>query len=156
MGKSIHLVLFNLDEQIYALYLSAVRRIVRLVKITLLPKAPEIVLGLINIQGEIIPVVNIRRRFRLPERETNLTDQLIIARTERRVVALVADSVLGVIEYQEEDLIAAEKILPGTEYVEGVVKLKDGIILVHNPDKFLSLDEEKVLEGAMLHKEIVI
>lgn len=149
MGKSVHLVIFNLDEQSYALYLVAVKRIVRLVEITPLPKAPEIVLGILNLQGEIIPVVNIRRRFRLPERETDLNDQLIIAKTQRRTFALAADSVSGVIERPEEDLIAAEKIIPGMEYVEGVIKLEEGIILIHNLDKFLSLDEEKALKEAM-------
>lgn len=149
MGKSVHLVIFNLDEQSYALYLAAVKRIVRLVEITPLPKAPEIVLGILNLQGEIIPVVNIRRRFRLPERETDLNDQLIIAKIQRRTFALAADSVSGVIERPEEDLIAAEKIIPGMEYVEGVIKLEEGIILIHNLDKFLSLDEEKALKEAM-------
>lgn len=149
MGKSIHLLIFNLDEQTYALYLAAVKRVICLIEITPLPKAPEIVLGIVNLQGKIIPVVNIRRRFRLPERETDLNDQLIIAKTQRRTFALAADSVSGVIERPEEEMIAAEKIIPGMEYVEGVVKLKDGIILVHNLDKFLSLEEERVLEGAM-------
>lgn len=149
MGKSIHLLIFILDEQTYALYLAAVKRVIRLIEITPLPKAPEIVLGIVNLQGEIIPVVNIRRRFLLPERGMDLNNQLIIAKTSRRAVGLVADSVGGVIERPEGDLIAAEKIIPGMEYVEGVVKLKDGIILVHNLDKFLSLEEERALEGAM-------
>lgn len=146
MAQAIQLVIFNLDDQSYALYLSAVKRIIHAVEITPLPKAPEIVLGIINIQGEVIPAVNIRRRFRLPEREINLTDQLIIARTSRRNLAVVADSVGDVIERPEQDMVMAESILPGMEYVEGVLKLNDGIILIHNLDKFLSLEEEKTLK----------
>ncbi len=146
MGRLVQLVVFSLDEQSYALYLSAVKRIIRAIEITPLPKAPEIVHGIVNIQGEIIPVINIRRRFRIPEREISLTDKLIIAKTQRRTIALIADLVSGVIERSEEDLIVAEKILPGIEYVEGVAKLEDGITLIHNINKFLSLDEEKALE----------
>ena len=72
-------VVFTLDERFYAIRLSAVSRVVRAVEITPLPKAPPIVIGVINLGGRIIPVVNIRRRFRLPERELELTDQLIVA-----------------------------------------------------------------------------
>jgi purine-binding chemotaxis protein CheW len=53
------LVVFTLDEQHYALHLVAVERAVRMVEIALLPKAPKIVLGVINVQGRIIPVVNL-------------------------------------------------------------------------------------------------
>lgn len=149
MDKLNQLVVFTFDEQRYALHLSAVERIVRVVEVTPLPKAPEIVLGVVNVQGQITPVINIRKRFCLPEREMNLSDQLIIARTSRRTVALVADAVSGVIERSEQEVIAAEKVLPGIEYVEGVVKLEDGMILIHDLNKFLSLEEEQALDNAM-------
>lgn len=143
------IIVFNLDEQRYALRLSAVERIVRIVEITPLPKAPEIVLGVVNVQGQVIPVVNIRKRFCLPDREISLSDHLIIARTTKRVVVLVADTVLGVVECWEEEVTAADKILPDLEYVESVVKLEDGLIFIHNLDTFLSLEEEKILEQAI-------
>jgi len=149
MNKSIQLVAFCLDEQRYAFYLSAVERVVCMVEITPLPKAPAVVLGIINMQGRIIPVVNIRKRFRLPEREIGLSDHLIIANTSRRTVALVADEVSGVFERPGEEVIATEKILPGMEYVEGVVKLEDGMILIHNLELFLSLQEEEALSEGM-------
>ncbi|MBF8302857.1 MAG: cheW40H-4 [Candidatus Dadabacteria bacterium] len=63
MDKLNQLVVLTLDEQRYALHLSAVERIVRVVEVTPLPKAPEIVLGVVNVQGQIIPVINIRKRF---------------------------------------------------------------------------------------------
>ncbi|MCJ7579526.1 MAG: chemotaxis protein CheW, partial [Candidatus Aminicenantes bacterium] len=133
------LVLFTLDEQRYALHLHAVTRVVRIVEITPLPKTPEIVRGVVNVQGQVIPVVNIRKRFRLPERELELSDQLIIANTTRRSVALVVDAVEGVMELSGQNKIPAEEILSGTEYIEGVIKLKDGLVLIHDVDKFLSL-----------------
>lgn len=149
MEKLNQLVVFSLDEQRYALLLSNVERIVRAVEITPLPKAPEIVLGVINVRGEIIPVVNIRKRFRLPEREIALSDHLIIAKTSRRAVALLADRVGQVLEVPENKIISAKKILPAMDYVEGVVKLEDGLILIHDLEKFLSLEEERALERAM-------
>jgi purine-binding chemotaxis protein CheW len=142
-------VVFALDEQRYALDLSDVETTVRAVEVTPLPKAPEIVLGVVNVQGRIVPVVNIRKRFRLPEREIELSDRLIIAHTRRRAVALMVDSVSGVIEHSEQEVVAASEILPDLEYAEGVVKLKDGMVLIHDLDSFLSLDEEKTLDDAM-------
>lgn len=85
MNNLNQLVVFTLDEQRYALHLAAVERIVRVVEVTPLPKSPEIVLGVVNVQGRIIPVVNIRKRFRLPEREIALSNQLIIASRSRRM-----------------------------------------------------------------------
>lgn len=145
------LIVLTLDDQRYALPLSVVERVVRVVEVTALPDAPDIVAGVVNVQGRIIPVVNIRKRFLLPEREIALSDQLIISHTSRRPVALMADSVTGVIEFSEEDVIAAEAILPGMEYVEGVAKLKDGMILIHDLDRFLSLEEERSLTEALGH-----
>ncbi len=140
---------FILDGRSYALHLSAVDRVVRMVDIIPLIKAPDIVLGVINIQGRVIPVINMRRRFGLPEREIALTDQLIVAHTARRPVALVADTVTDIVECSEQDLVTAESILPEVEYVEGVVKLKDGLILIHDLDEFLSLEEENSLDLAL-------
>ena len=77
------IVVFTLRDRRHGLPLSAVERIVRVVEVTSLPKAPDIVLGVVNVQGRVIPVINVRRRFRLPEREIALTDHMLIARTTR-------------------------------------------------------------------------
>ncbi len=143
------LIVFALDDRRYALPLPAANRVVRMVAITPLPKAPDIVLGVVNVQGQVIPVINMRRRFHLQEREIALTDQLVVAHTARRPVALVADAVLDVIACPAQDMIAAGKVLPNIEYVEGVIKLADGLILIHDLDKFLSLEEENFLAHAL-------
>jgi purine-binding chemotaxis protein CheW len=143
------LVTFNLDDRKFALYVSAVQRMIRVVEVTALPKAPEIVVGIINLQGTVISVFDIRMRFRLPAREVRIDDQMIIATTAKRTVALLVDSVNGVIEIPEEEIIAAEQILPNLEYVEGVVKNEDGMILIHDLERFLSLPEEKILDEAL-------
>ena len=148
MELSIQYLAFTLDERHYAIVLSAIEKVVHAVHVTSLPGAPEIVLGVINIQGRIIPVVNIRKRFGLSEREIGLTDRFIIAATSRRPVALVVDSVIGTIEPAREDVTPAEKITPGMEYIGGVIRLDSGMILIHNLDRFLSLEEETMLDRA--------
>lgn len=149
MKESDSLLVLILGDQRYALPLPAIDRVMRMVAITPLPKAPDIVLGVVNVQGRVIPVINMRRRFHLPEREITLTDQLVVAHTARRPVALVADAVLDVIAYPAQSLIATGEVLPNIEYVEGVIKLADGLIFIHDLDKFLSLEEETFLAHAL-------
>jgi purine-binding chemotaxis protein CheW len=151
MNPTLLHVAFTLDEGHYALDLSAVERIIQTVEVTLLPEAPDIVLGVINIHGKIIPVVNIRRRFHLPEKDIEPTNRLIIAHTLKRTVALVVDVVLGVIETPEDRVVKADTVLPGMDYVQGVVKMEDGMILIHDLNKFLSLEEEKTLDTAIIN-----
>jgi purine-binding chemotaxis protein CheW len=143
------LVTFSLDDRKFALSVSAVQRIIRVVEVTALPKAPEIVIGIINMQGQVIPVFDIRRRFQLPVREMQLSDQLIIASTTKRTVALIVASVNDVIEIPEEMIIVAEEILPELEYVEGVMKTEGGMVVIHDLERFLSLPEEKALDEAL-------
>lgn len=149
MPDPLQLIIFSLDEQRYALRLSSVERTVRMVEITPLPKAPEIVLGVIDVQGEVVPVLDMRKRFRLPERVPGIADQLIMARTARRRVALVIDAVIDVAALPEDELVEPATILPRLEYVEGVARLGDGIVFIHDLDAFLSIEEEQTLETAL-------
>ena len=149
MKGDVDLVIFTLDESRFALKLAAVERVVRVVEITPLPKAPDIVLGIIDVQGGIIPVIDVRKRFRFPKRETQLNDQLVIARTAKRTVALLADDVTGVMACPKERIVEAEKVVSGMAFVEGIVKIDGEMILIHNLDTFLSLDEEKSLDEAL-------
>lgn len=143
------LLVIHLDELRIALTLSSVERAIRAVYPTPLPEAPDIILGVVNVQGRIIPLVNLRRRFHLPEREIALTDRMVIAHAARRPVALVVDAVSGVLEYPAQDIVAAQAVLPGIGYVEGIAKLRDGLILIHNLGTFLSLEEAASLDRAM-------
>ncbi len=150
-------VVFTLDELLFGVRLSVAVRVLRAVEITPLPNAPSIVMGIIDFGGRIIPVVNIRRRFQLPERELELSDQLIVAVAVRRgshedggrLLALAVDSVAGVREMSAQDTTSAATILPGLEYLEGVAKSAEGLILIHDLGTFLSLEEEEVLSVIM-------
>ncbi len=143
------IVVFTLDEPRYALCLAAVERAVRAVEITPLPKAPEIVLGVVNVQGQIVPVVDIRKRLHLPAREMNLDDQFIIAHTSRRLVALAVDSVVGIRQLVEREWVTAEQVLPGAAYIHGVAKLEDTLVLICDLDQFLPFDEERMLDATL-------
>ena len=142
-------VVFRIDEQRYALPVAAVERIVRAAEVAPLPGAPSIVLGALRVEDRILPVLNIRRRFGLPEREITPADHFLIGHTGARRFVLVIDEPLDVIEAHPSAIIAANEIVLGLEHVQGVAILDDGLIVIHDLQKFLSVDEAHSLEEAM-------
>jgi len=147
------IVLFSLDEPRYALYLSEVVKVERAVEITPLPGAPQLVSGVIDFHGEIIPVIDIRQLFRLPQRDLRVEDQFIIARTSQRLVVLVVESVNGVYDLEPHQAIDAGESSPYTQYLSGIATIEHGIVLITDLEKFLSLDEERVLDLALAEGE---
>ncbi len=147
------LTVWTLDGQRYALPLSAVDRVLRAVAVTPLPDAPEIISGIVNVHGEVIPVVDLRKRLRLPPRATALTDLLVLATSATRKIAFFADTVSGMVNCPETDIVDATGIVPDGGCVAGVVRMFDGMILIQDLDRFLSLDEARVLEQAMTANE---
>ena len=148
-GDSVFLVIFRLAERFFALHLDAVERAVRVVDVTPLPGAPDIVLGAVDVEGRMVPVLNVRRRFGMPVREIELTDQLLLARCSSRAVALLVESVAGVARRPRSEIVRVETVEPRTEYVEGILQLEDGMVLIHDLERFLSLDEQQVLATAI-------
>ena len=149
MDETNQFVVFKLEEQSYCLYLSVVERVVQAAETAAVPKAPEIVTGILNVNGRIIPALNIRKRFRLPEKEIGPDDQFIIAHTSKRTVAILVDEVTGVISFPTEAIVTPGSILPAPDYLAGVIKLPGGMILIHDLDTFLSLEEEKALDSSI-------
>jgi purine-binding chemotaxis protein CheW len=141
--------MFTLDQERYALNLPVVKRVLRSVEILPLPKAPDIVTGIINVQGQVLPVVDVRKRFKLRSHELGLEDRFIITTTPKRTIAILVDSVVGIRDITDNELVSASQILPSTDYIRGVAKLEEGLVLIYDLDKFLSLDEEKALDNAL-------
>jgi purine-binding chemotaxis protein CheW len=142
-------VVFGLDAGRYALPLAVVDRIVRAAHVTPLPMAPPAVLGAIDVQGHVLPVFNLRHKFRLPERIVDPADQFLIARTSQRTVVLVIDAAHGVLERPAAAMIDAAHIAPTLGHVRGVIPLEDGLVLIHDLEVFLSPDEARALDEAM-------
>lgn len=143
------LVTFTIDGQRYALHLERVDRVLPMVAVSSLPKAPTVALGVINLHGRVIPVLDIRRRFGLSHREHELTAHILVARTSRRTLALPVDEVLGVEEVEGDTVIPPDAVLPGIGHVAGIVALADGLLFIHDLEAFLSLDEEQQLTEAL-------
>lgn len=151
--KNVGVVIFSLENLRYALELSYVERVIGSVEIIPLPKAPDKVLGIINYHGEIIPVINIREMFRLPEKGLSTEDHFIIAKTEKRLVALVVDYVEGFYELENVSYEKTKELYPFAEYISSISVLEDEIIIINDLEKFLSLSDHKFLDESIKAKK---
>ncbi len=144
------LVVFRLDEQRFALRVGSVERIVRAVEVTPVPGAPRTVSGAIILQGRIVPVINLRGLLGLPERAAELSDQLVIARTSRRTVALPVDSAT-VEEYAPQNVIPARQVLPPLDNVREVLRRDEESVLIIDLEELLAFEqgahEAEVMSG---------
>lgn len=135
------IISLNLDDKIYAIDTAQVEKVILAVEIQKLPKAPEIVRGIINFHGEIIPVIDTSKLFHTTQREININDKIIIAYTEKRKIALIADSVNGLFSYTEEELIVPDNIIKGIKFIKGIIKRENQIIMIYDLDTFIDFSE---------------
>ncbi len=145
----LQLVAFHLEGQRYALPLGAIERVLPLVEISPLPEAPPIALGVFNLHGRVIPVLDIRRRFGLPPRPWGLTTQLLVAQTARRTLAFPVDEVQGLLQVAPAAVSPPQTLIPGVGQLAGIVSLSDGLLFIHDLEAFLSLAEEERLANAL-------
>jgi purine-binding chemotaxis protein CheW len=145
----LRVVAFALAEMRLGIRLGAVECVLPMAAITPLPQAPPIALGVINLHGTILPVLDIRQRFSLPFRQPDVNDQLLVAYSARRTVVLPVDEVLGVREIPDDAVTPPGTVLPGIGYLAGIVATGDGLLYIHDLDSFLALDEERQLQQAL-------
>jgi purine-binding chemotaxis protein CheW len=146
MLKKKKYVIFWLDNQKFALHISNIERVVRIVEVSLLSKSPKYILGIINFQGEFLPVINLRILFDLNDRDIDLSDQLIITNTIEIKVALWVDCVSDIIEREDEKIIESNKILIESKYNEGAFKFNDELVVIHDLDAFLNFNKKSLLK----------
>jgi purine-binding chemotaxis protein CheW len=152
-GQAVTLFIFPLDDRWFALRVEVVERVVPAVAVTPLPGAPRIVLGVIDLEGRIVTVVDIRARFGLPEREMRLEDRLLIARTARRMLAIPIDTAGAVVESEKSAIDRSVAATWEGTYIEGAFQLDDGLVLIHDLERFLSTGEEESLESALAARD---
>ncbi len=144
------LLVFAVENQNYALDISSVQRVVPIVEITALPGLPSIVAGIVNMEGEVVPVISLRRCCGIPERGMRLSDRLILLILERRRVALWVDDVLELRDCDKAQWIPAEEVLSKLKSVEGVVKDEEELLILQNPEGYLSREDHDLLDSELL------
>jgi purine-binding chemotaxis protein CheW len=132
-----HYVLFTMDQQHYALPLDHVIRAVRVVAFTPVPDVPDSVLGVINMSGQIVPVIDLRRLFGQAGKHPELQDVLLIVQTQSQTVAIVVDEVLDVLQFTSKQVQSPPTAVSQSRFVAGAVQQEDILILVLNDFRLL-------------------
>lgn len=140
---------FEIDTQKYGLPLISVAEVVRAVAIRRLPSAPGVIEGVIDLRGRIVPVLDMRRRFRHPHRTLDPAEHFVVARAGDRLVALRADRVVGIASLPVDSVEPPESSVRGVKFVAGIAKTPDGIILIHDLATFLTESEGESLDLAL-------
>lgn len=142
-------VLFTLDSLRLGIPLAAVERVVPAVEITPLPGAPEPVAGVFNLQGQVVPVLDLRRRFRLPQRATIPEDHVVIVHSAGRLLGVLVDEAQDVVDFDLETITRPDLVVEGFEHIQGIVRLKDGLLMINDPERFLDLHGSRMLANAL-------
>lgn len=150
--KQVKFVCFRLGGQDYALDVGETIEILRLVAITPLPEAPDFVPGIINLRGEIIPVIDLRLRYGLKQKMYNLNTPIMVVMSKDRLTGLIVDEVTEVITIPSS-CITANEIMFNNRYVKSIAKYDDQLLLIANLEDLLTLEEEEALEQALSIKD---
>lgn len=143
-------VTFRLDKQAYALPLDIVERALRMVAVVLVPEGPAWVIGGINLHGQVVPVIDLRRRFGRAAREPALHDRLLVIRPLGQSMALMVDEVGEVLEVPRLQVESPPDPLSRSRVLTAVIRHQGELILVLDPDKLLPpVSEFKPIRSGM-------
>jgi len=155
INNTLDMLTFTVGEQSYSLPVTHVVRIIEMVTITQLPGVPDIIQGVINVQGKTVPVMDLRRRFGLPVQPYGLHTPIILTDNGNgQIIGLVVDTVEDVVNVPHAQLEMSEAILPAelerqminqTAYLAGVAKMDRQMIVVLNAKALLTLTEQTTL-----------
>jgi purine-binding chemotaxis protein CheW len=145
----LQLVTFHVDEEEFGVGILEVREINRMMEITRVPHAPGFVEGVINLRGQVIPVVDLRKRFGLGEVERDKNTRIVVVELGETVVGFLVDSVSEVLRVPTSIVEPPPPIVGGidSEYIEGVVKLEDRLLILLDLRRLLNRGETEELEA---------
>jgi len=138
------IVTFSLSQEEFGVDILLVQEIIRPAPITEVPNTPRFVEGVINLRGNVVPVIDLRKRLNIPTVET----RIVIIELEKRVTGFVVDSVSKVITVPAGSVQSApDMIMSGveSEYITGVCRIEDRLIILLDFSKILTTDEQKEL-----------
>jgi len=155
-GEVKQLISFMVGEEEFGLEILKIKEVIRIQQITKLPKAPSFVKGVINLRGDVIPVIDLREKFGLEGKDYGSMTRVIVVEVGGKSIGMVVDSVSQVIRVPIDQIEPAPPMVGGlaAEYLEGVAKMEDRLIILVRIDKILSMDEK--IELKKMEKEAVL
>jgi purine-binding chemotaxis protein CheW len=153
MAEQSQLVTFQLGEELYGINIMDVKEIVRVQEVRELPNAPGYVEGIFNLRGEIIPIINLHKRFHIKKAFSSEEDELlsgfIIIDIEGMKLGVIIDRVSRVVAVEKEDVQPPPQMLTGigAEYIQGVVRQEEGYLIILNiRDLFNPKELQKIVD----------
>lgn len=153
--NDVQMVAFKLESEEFAVNIHQVREVLKMTQVTPLPQSAEFIEGVINLRGEIIPVVDLRKRFALPEGERGEQTRIIIVEIEDSNVGLIVDSVTEVLRFASENIKPPPSRVAGTrsDMIKGVAKLEDRLLIILDLEKVLTTEERITLDELTLTEQ---
>lgn len=147
-------VLFRIGEETYGVEVTNVKGIEKYLNIVPIPNAPAYIEGIINLRGDIIPIVSMRVKFNLPKIDVTEETKLIIVKSRDVLIGIEVDSVQEIVELSEEEISKPPVIIKNemTSYIDKVAHVKDGLVILLDLDGILNSQEQESIE--QLLKEI--
>lgn len=146
------LVTFQLGDELYGVNIMDVKEIVRLQEVRIIPNAPYYVEGIINLRGDIIPIIDLRKRFRIQASESIDSDfegGFIILNIENNEIGIIIDKIARVVSVKGEDVKDPPQMISGigSEYIEGVIREENGYLIMLNIRKLFNPKElQKIID----------
>lgn len=138
-------VTFRLEDETYGVNVMQVQEVLRMTEIAPVPGAPSYVLGIINLRGNVVTVMDTRSRFALPPHEADDATRIVIIEAEDQVVGIMVDSVAEVVYLKQSEIEVAPNVgnEESSRYIQGVANRDDGLLIMVDLDKLLTDDEWK-------------
>lgn len=136
-------VTFFLENEKYGINVMRVQEVLRMTEIAPVPGAPDFVLGIINLRGNVVTVIDTRKRFALPEKEADDNTRIVIIETENQVVGILVDSVAEVVDLSEDEIETAPNVGndESSKYIRGVSSRGDQLLILVDVNKLLNEEE---------------
>ena len=143
------LVIFELANEFYGVDIAAVEGIIKMQAITAVPHAPSFVEGVTNLRGAVLPVIDLRRRFGLPQAPSTKDSRIVTVDVGSRKVGMVVDGVSEVLRVSEEAIEPPSPLLitAASTFVNGVAKVAERLIILLDLNRVLSTEEKAQLPG---------
>lgn len=139
-GNLIQLVTFRIGEEEFGVDILAVQEIIRLMQMTMVPRAPVFIEGVINLRGKVIPVVNMRTRFNKPPVDHDDNTRIVVMELGQKIVGFLVDAVSEVLRIPADTVEDPPPVVAGigSEYIRGVGKLNDRLLILLDLDNLLN------------------
>jgi len=162
VSKTAQYLTFKLGDEIFAIDVLQVREVLDLSNITKVPRAPDFMLGVINVRGSVVPVIDLRLKFGLPKTENTIDTRVVVMELnlegEQAVLGAMADSVHDVMDMEHGQIEDPPKIGSRwrTEFIKGIGKQDDQFLILLDIDRVFSSDELALVDesGATVDEEI--